>query len=596
MAGERKQYRRTITILVGVLSVIVPLGVVATPSLGQTARPSIAFLNPSSFAAAGERGIIVSDAKPDAGPGCCGAAMGRYRLSAWVANAPVDARVYFAVAQRTVDVEITSTRPSSENTWEAQWSIPSEILDGPATLYAYLIVGDQPIAVDEQDVTIMRVQENAQLTYPAAGGSFGTYRPLATALPEGEAIDRKLPMGIVDALYTATPEMVYVRTFYTTSAPGATPVWKVCGTEAISSSNTSPHNGVRCTLADAADQSKITALAAVANDSQDEYEVRFNQSGDAVPIAEPYIQEPSDLSFSTNGAQRVNREENSEHFFCSTNELVTLSDQNGRQVAGANVDVHATGPSDSLKFHAPLVLSRAADAPDRGSHAIEPAFDCTSAGGLPPPNAQPDEQAEHQRFGAPDRKHVESLPAGTNDVGQFQFRMYSTGEGVTEYTVWVDELDDGCKANDDAFTSGELSVTGSIGWAQDPTFAVPQPLEALVPCVPAAPDPDPNEDPEVIDGSRAVTLRLAKGAVLGRPGTFKGRIDAVEAVCERNKRVVLKMRKPGGSFHKIEAARTARDGRYAITHTVRAPRDYRVVAPASTSCERARSEVLRLRR
>ena len=32
--------------------------------------------------------------------------------------------------------------------------------------------------------------------------------------------------------------------------------------------------------------------------------------------------------------------------------------------------------------------------------------------------------------------------------------MSSDQAGITEFTVWVDEADDGCVVNDDAFTSG----------------------------------------------------------------------------------------------------------------------------------------------
>src|SRR5688572_30221656 len=64
--------------LLNVLLMVVGTVLIATPSFGQAAEPSIAFLNPSGFASTGERGILVSDLKPDAGPLCCDAAKQGY--------------------------------------------------------------------------------------------------------------------------------------------------------------------------------------------------------------------------------------------------------------------------------------------------------------------------------------------------------------------------------------------------------------------------------------------------------------------------------------------------------------------------------------
>ena len=592
---------RSLGALVGMV-LITSLTVLAEPSFGL-GEPQIAFLNPSSFALAGERGVVISDAVPDEGPDCCDALTPRYRFSAWTANAPLGARVFFSVVQRTVDIEIAGSSTSgAEGSWEADWSIPPEILDGPATVNAYMVVGDEAIAVAEQDVTIMRVQENLQLTYPESGGSFGTYSSLANALPEGAAATRRAPMGVVDAPYTATPDMNYVRTFYSTSEPGTKPVWNVCGTESLgTTNNTQAGNGVRCTLKDAAAQTAITAIAAVANDSPDEYEARFNQSGDAVAISTSYVQELTAFSLSTLGDQRVERETVSNQFFCSETETVVLTDQAERQIAGANVDVNATGPNDALKFDTFAILTKN-QAPDRGQHVIEDGFDCTgqrtAAPTAPPENANPDLQGEHPRFGLPDRKHVESLAGGTSDIGAFSFRLHSNAEGVTDYTVWIDETDDGCAANDDAFTSGELSVTGVIGWGTQAVSEGAQPADLLVPCTPMSPDPAPSPtvtDPPAPDGSRTISLKLQGTAAIGKPALFTGRIEAVRAICEKTQRVVLKMRRPGERFWTKARGTTDSSGRFVLEARARVPRDYRAIAPASSECNRARSRVVRLR-
>ena len=593
MRGDDLRVRRVTTV-----ACVLLLWVVAFPAPFVSAQvvPQIQFLNPSGFATAGERGVIVSDLTPDAGPACCDRARGAYRLSAWVANAPPGARVFFSVVQRTLDIEITNTEPTSASSWEANWSIPDEIIDGPATLFAYLVVGDEPVAVDEQLVTILRVEAAAQLTYPESGGSFGSYTPLASAMAaEGQTATRKLPIGVVDALYAETADLSYVRSFYTTSAPGTEPQWKACGTELIgTSSNSRAGNGVRCNLASAADQSAITAVAAVTNDSPDDFEARFNQSGDAVAVASSYAQQPTTLSLVTEGFQRVEREPSSERFYCSVAETVSLTDQAARQIAGANVDVHATGPNDQLKFDTFTVLT-INKAPDRGDHTEETAFDClgqrTEAPTAPPANGNPDTQGEHQRFGAPDRKHIETLAGGTNDIGRFSFRLHATEEGDTEWTAWLDEADDGCLTNDDAFTEGELNVTGAIGWGQHPNEAIPQPFEPFVACGGTEPEPPVEED-----GSRSVSLRFAQQKILvGKPVRFAGRIKAVDPTCAAAQKVVLKIRKPGGKFWKAAATTTDTAGRFTFKKNARVPRDYKAVAPAASFCERASSSVLTLR-
>ena len=592
---------RSVAALVGMV-LITSLTVLVEPSFGL-GEPQIAFLNPSSFALAGERGVVISDAVPDEGPGCCDGLAPRYRFSAWTANAPVGARVFFSVVQRTVDIEIAGSSTSgSEGSWEADWSIPPEVLDGPATVNAYMVVGDEAIAVAEQDVTIMRVQESLQLTYPQSGGSFGTYSSLANTLPEGAAATRRPPMGVVDAPYTATPDMTYVRTFYTTSVPGTKPVWNVCGTETVgTTSNTQAGNGVRCTLKGSADQTAVTAIAAVANDSPDDYEARFNQSGDAVTISSSYVQELTSLSLATAGDQRVGREPLSNQFYCSDAETVVLTDQAERQIAGANVDVNATGPNDALTFNTFAILTTN-QPPDRGQHVIEDGYDCTGQRTAdptaPPGNANPDLQGEHPRFGLPDRKHVESLAGGTSDIGAFSFRLHTNAEGVTDYTVWIDETDDGCAANDDVFTSGELSVTGVIGWGTDPASEDTQPTDLLVPCTPLSPDPAPSPtvtDPPSADGSRTISLKLEGAATIGKPALFTGRIEAARAICEKTQRVVLKMRRPGERFWAMARGTTDSSGRFVLEARARSPRDYRAIAPASSECDRARSRAVRLR-
>ena len=592
--GRRSRSVSFATAVGMLMTLIVP----AAASLAAD-EPKIAFLNPSSFMAAGERGYIVSNAATDTGPECCGASDGLFRFSAWVDNPPAGASVFFTVVQGALDYEITGvSNPESSNpsdTWDAEWDIPPEVLNGPATVHAYLVHNGEAIATTSLDVTIMRVEEAVDIAYPASGGSFGTYSPLATALPEKGPATRKRPIGVIDALYTNGPETAWVRAFYTTSPAGTDPEWNVCATEEVGNGgNADPNNGVRCNFASAADAASVTAVAAVVNGAPGAFDARFNQSGDAVRVV-PYVQQPVELTLDELAEQTVSKNADADRFYCSSTISATLTDQLGRHVPGANVDVEATGPSDGLRFHTHSLLSSPLP-PDRGNHAEETGFDCTGSSpgqGVPPSNASPGTQGEHPAFGAPDSKHVESTAGGTNDRGTFGFRLYSNAPGVTQYAVWADEADDGCLANDDRYTTGEIAAAGSVGWNDQPdTAGLPVP-GTIVPCGGPVPTPEPTGPSE--PSSRSVGLFSSGTSVAsGTRVRLSGRVRSAGA-CVADQIVTLKARRPGRRFHSMATVATDRDGRYRFKLTVRKTRDYRASLPEVDGCTSARSRVVRVR-
>lgn len=593
MKAERNTRRLSLSLAAGMLmTLIVP----AAASLAA-AEPKIAFLNPSSFALAGERGYVVSDAETDTGPGCCDSSDGVYRFSAWVADAPAEATVFFTVVQGALDFELPAVEPAGDDpasdTWEASWDIPPEVLNGPATVTAYVVLDNEPIAQKSVDVTIMRIEPAVDLAYPVSGGGFGIFTPLASALPEKGAATRKKPLATVDALYTATPDMTFVRTFYTTSPAGTDPKWEVCGTEVIGSNNNNADNGVRCTIANAADASAVTAVAALANDSPNDYDDRFNESGDVVRVTS-YAQLPSVVELDALAEQRVEKDDGVDRFFCSSTVTATVTDQLGRVIPGANVDVEALGPADSLKFHTSAVLGGPV-APDRGNHSVEPAFDCTGRPEVPPPNASPGEQGEHPVFGSPDPKHVEGTGGGTGDRGTFGFRLHSSAPGLTQYTVWVDEVDDGCAANDDRFTVGEPAATGSIGWETNPNttgFRVPV---AVVPCSDGGPSPDPTENPDP-PASRSVGIGASDRRVpAGTSVRLAGRIRSGTTDCVAGEHLTIEARRPGRRFRAVATTLSRDSGRYAVKVLVSKTRRYRAVLEASETCSAARSKAIRIR-
>jgi hypothetical protein len=591
MKSERNLRTPSLALVAGLLATLV---VPAAASLA--AEPKIAFLNPSSFALAGERGYIVSDAATDVGPDCCSASDGDYRFSAWVADSPAGSTVFFNVVQGALDFELPAFKPAgggpSPDTWEASWDIPPEVLNGPATVTAYVVLDNEPVAQKSVDVTIMRLEPAVDLSYPLSGGSFGTFTSLASALPESGPATKKKPLATVDALYTATPDMTFVRTFYTTSPAGTDPKWQVCGTEVVGTNNNNADNGVRCTVASAADAQSITAVAALANDSPNEYDDRFNESGDVVRVV-PYAQQPTEVGLNEFAEHRVDKDAGTDRFFCSSTITATVTDQLGRVIPGANMDAEAMGPTDALKFHTSAVLGGNV-APDRGNHTPEPAFDCTGRPEVPPPNASPGTQGEHPVFGSPDPKHVETGAGGTGDRGTFAVRMYSSAPGVTQYTVWVDEVDDGCAANDDRFTAGEASAAGSIGWAAAPEttgFRTPAPV---VPCG-AGPQPGPTETPDP-PAARSVGIGAADRRVpAGTAVRLSGRVRSGDAACLPGQHVTLHARRPGRSFRAIATSLTRDDGRYRFRVVVSRTRDYRAVLDASDSCSGARSRAVRVR-
>lgn len=568
----------------------------AAVSFAQS-EPKIAFLNPSSFSQAGARGYIVSNTATNAGPGCCDESDGLFRFSAWVANAPAGSSVFFSIVQGALDYEVVATNASStagpSDTWDAEWDMPPEVLNGPATVHAYLVKDNEAIAQASVQVTIVRVEEAIDLVYPRNGGPLGTFSPLATSLPETGRAERRKPVATLDALYTASADATYVRAFYTTSAPGTDPEWKVCGTDTIgSSSNSTPDNGVRCTFDSAAEVPATTAVAAVVNSSPDSFDARFNQSGDAVR-AVTYAQQPTLVSLNTLATQTVTKNSRTDRFYCTDPITASVTDQAGRPVPGVNLDVEAAGPSDGLRFHSSTLFASPV-APDRG-HSEENGFDCTGssqAGGVPPTNPNPGVQGEHPLFGSPDVKHVESAPAGADDRGAFSFRLYSNAPGVTDYTVWADEVDDGCGANDDRYTTGEAAASGTIGWGSPSETVTPRAPQSVLACGGGTPTPPPTEPPG--PAARSLTLRASDTTVeAGETVRLSGRIRSTSE-CATGQIVTLKARKPGRRFRAVATARSKTDARYAFRISANATRDYRATVAAAGDCARARSRTLRV--
>ncbi|HEX2296083.1 MAG TPA: hypothetical protein VHN37_12345, partial [Actinomycetota bacterium] len=142
---------------------------------------------------------------------------------------------------------------------------------------------------------------------------------------------------------------------------------------------------------------------------------------------------------------------------CSPIIPVTVTDQIGRKIVGAPVDVHAQGPADSLAFNTEDdETGTAGNEPDNNdqpeNHSTEPGRQCND-GALSEEN-----QGEHEEAGpAPDRKHIESTDH-TDSNGQFTYQMWSNQPGGTTMTAFVD-MDE-----NDRFCASEASGNGIITW------------------------------------------------------------------------------------------------------------------------------------
>jgi hypothetical protein len=599
--------KRTVVVIVSLALSMLGLPSFAPSSLAQlpTSTPSIEFLNPSAYAPAGDLGIVVSNkqtSRPSRGDTT-------YRLSAWIADAPLDAAVEFELLRGGLSLQtIDATRQVGADTWEADWDISDMLPPGTYTLRATVASGSLAAASTDQEITLNQLAERAEIDYPRyqatkafpGDGQFGTFAPLATSA-DGS---RPGPIGNIDGKNSGESDGAgtsRVRAFYTTSSPGTVPEWTECGTEAAPGDaflSSAANNGVRCTLEGSYDQQSITAVALVANTSQDEYDPRLNGSGDAVRVLQPYAQVPTDFSYIEGAVETVDEGVDG-GYGCHT-AIANLKDQFGREIAGANVDVEAIGPTDSLKFDLGLLPESGIKAPDEGSHTYEAGYDCFGDSD----QTEPGEQAERQVVGGPDLKLVEADESGTDDTGTWGFSVRTPGGDVTEskfttyYSAWVDEADPGSETNDDGYTTSELCAGGAVGWGSFP--ANPETSMTLLPCQPpplcpptpsatATPDGCGTEEPPPAAETLTMKIRF-----VGQTAVFSGRLTSGDPTCEPARTIILKLRS-GGRYVKQWSGTTDTEGRWNIRRTNVSNGKWKAVAPAGGTCGKVASRPIRIK-
>jgi hypothetical protein len=616
MRRTAKQFVRAQIRIVVALALLASVLSVAQPASAQ-ATGNIEFLNPSSFAAGTDTGIVVSDMvaqNPDAGDES-------YRLSAWVSGAPQAPAVEFELLTRQgVSLEvIDEVELVGTDTYEADWDIPDTLPDGPYTIRATLASGVLGIDNVDQPIVIQRFADTVDITYPdtrSGSGQYGMFVPLGTAATGDAPVVEKPPLGNIENRTSGVAPgqgAGRVRAFYTISSPGTVPEWIACGTEGASASFpfSGSDNGLRCTLRGLDDLQVVTAVALLANNTNQNqpFNPTLNQAGDATRV-EPYAQVPTKIDVTAGQVATVDSGE------CHV-VTVELTDQLSREIVGANMDVHAWGPNDRLKFGTGLVDDYSALAPDEGSHASEDGMDCYSGDEN---NPEVGTQGEHQVIGGPDLKHVESDGPGTNDEGVWGFQAFIPADSetaeryTTRWELWLDEANDGSTANNDVFDATELCRSGMIGWGAAPsnapiTGASPkcaeqpptepcgstatqtQPCPTTSPTPSVSPTPDPTTPPEggsiSIDASRRKIDR-------SRRVRFSGEIDSSPG-CSEGRRVVLRSRRPGKAFRDRAAITTGTDGSWSVRKKVRRTTEWQVVAPETDGCRAIASNVVKVK-
>ena len=417
------------------------------PVLPSQAAPSIQLLNPSGYS-----GTLRISTKEDANGNTA------YHLVAWAAEVPANPLVEFEIgATPTIPggpeepslATVTATRVGND-TFHGDLTAAT-LTDGQYFLRAILYGGftapgtGAEVARDQEPITVQSGEgvaaNTVEMAYPANGGPFGFWRT-------GQGAANGVLTGF------ASDGTNTVRALFSTTTPGQSPEWTQCGAGAVSAEN---DFRVRCTLPAATNPSAVRAVAAVANraPAAPVATPSSDETGDAHRVV-PYTQNPSSVTFDQSSFQTELND--------CTPLTVTVKDQSGIPIAALNVDVHAQGPDDQLRFATEDGTNSPFQAPDAAHSGNEGTVKCE-------PTDVNGQQGDHNVPGAPDLKHIESTPTGgTNNSGAFTFVLQSAKQGGTQITAWGDENDD-----DNVSASTEAVGSAQLGWGVAP----PPPVTVL---------------------------------------------------------------------------------------------------------------------
>ncbi len=396
----------------------------AAPALGA---PSIAFLNPSGYSGSPPTISDVTDQD------------GFVHLVAWSKETPMSALVEFELQPTGQNAATFTGVRITDDTWEAFASIPDSYSDSSSyTLIARLYSGTpgdaDEVAHAEMTVEVNQSQvpppiaETVEMSYPDNGGKLGFYRPVG-----------KRPSAVLD--YAASVDTGQVRAFYTLTRPGSDPAWKVCGK---SIPDDAGFGKVRCPLQAGDSRNDVTAVAVVSNKTSppNAPNPALDDTGDAHRI-NPYLQKPTSL--------QVANEPQVAATICSFFNA-TVTDQFDRPIAAANIDVHAKGPTDRLRFMSQPAQTSPFQPPNTDHGSKEDAKRCSD-------NSNFRRQGVHNDSDGPDAKHIESIK-GTSNKGEFLFGLRSPANGSTQLVIWVDVNNDDDRDNGEILRKPEFDWTG----------------------------------------------------------------------------------------------------------------------------------------
>lgn len=620
-------------VVFGLVVFFLPTAPLGSRQAGAQASPSgtgpvIQFINPS--------GATTESSTSGPGREVSNSDGNGYHLVAWVGRMPANATADFKWTNPdgTGETTIGTGTLQGSDTFDIFWNaLPPT--DGPYKVKVILYSNGIQVATDTEDVVVnnrdadkstpgnIPTGENTgqalEITYPTQAGPWGAFRKPGTSDPY---------VGVVDVNKSAGTTAV--RAYYTTSPPGNTPEWVRCSTTGGENAVNS-NDGVRCTLATGVNPASVTAIAAASGDADqtaaaqtcapagpglpDENCGEGEDSGDAHRTT-GYVQTPTSISLNP-ATQRVDDDPNvtDSQFPCSAPITATLLDQFSRKVAGANVDVHAAGPTDNLYFDDPDGPNPPAayQPPNANNHTTEGTVNCEDAA-RPLNTSSGQGQGEHEVQGEGDIKHIETVPAGTNDAGQLTFRLHnrttstSTVTGVTQITAYFDRNDD------DAMCSAEPQGDASIGWGADPgtptgtadentTCPEPTPTGTAT-ASPTASSSSTASPSRSATGSptssatpgtaRTITLTASRAkAAFNQPVTFSGQIFSSDSTCRDGEFVRILRRVHGTNiFNEFATTTTTADGSFDHTANLTANADYRAVTAAHDNCQATESDLV----
>jgi len=547
-----------------------------TPSPGQTtsAPPNIEFLNPTE-----DTSIVVSDGQDSDTA---------YHINTWVQSVPATPSVEFQlIAGEDPPIALGNGTQRGADAFDFFWAIADTVEDGPYTLKA--ILKSNGLEVDSAEIAIEVNRDEGALPLPEPDDPAATIEiddpnnggPAGIYTSPGEEPTKSFVVA-----YTASANAVSFTAHYSLSEPGTVPEWTACGGDGGESPDDNENaNGTfsgtyRCELAaeDSPTQVKAVALNPTTNPLAPlPAEGEFPGAADAHRI-HSYNQEATTVSVTPETQNVIDLAK------CALL-TTTVLDQNGEVIAGHNVDVHASEPSDNLNFDTGAEYSDAGQGPDQGEHGTaEEAAECDAEGTA----AAGGTQGEHDDPAGSDRKHIESVD-GTADDGTYRFALSTDIAGGTQVTVWADQ--DG----DDQFCATEPFDIASIGWQQTPPTPAAQPFDEQV-CA-ASPSPTGTGTASPTDTGtgpgpvRTVTLAASRNkTVAGKTVTLSGQVTAPETSCEDNELVQIHKRTHGkANFKEFAEDATDANGAFQLSVLIKKNADYRAVLTAHDNCSQATS-------